>query len=273
MGSEAMHEELDARAAGVAERVVAWRHHLHRHPELSNREVNTARLVADHLRALGLDEVRTGIAGHGVVGVLRGGAAGERVVALRADTDALPVRDLCGADFASDVVDADYPGGPFPVSHACGHDCHTAMLLGAATAAAEYLQPVPPVHNSGPWVAAGLPTFRRVAGEGRVVETGGTLGYDDVSEFIRRFGGLYVTLGVQDAALDASGRPVPVEGGRGLVTNHNPGFYADDSVLVTGVRLHAHVAYDHLRGALVTREETPDAGGTLPVRRPPSGRP
>lgn len=429
LGSEAIHDELDLRAAEVAERVVAWRRHLHRHPELSNREVNTARLVAEHLRALGLDEVRTGIAGHGVVGVLRGAAAGERVVALRADMDALPVRDLCGTDFASEVVDADYPGGPFPVSHACGHDCHTAMLLGAATvlagardrlpgtvlfvfqpaeegppvteeggaramveagafadpvptmafglhvtphprgyvgyrignqygasalvrilvtgkqthgstpwqgidpmpavgailtgigqvyrqvsafdavtvsighvedvgrfnivgqtvtlwgtvrcavesdmaevrrrlttlaehsaaaygatAAVEYLQPVPPVHNSGPWVAAALPTFRRVVGEERVVETGGTLGYDDVSEFVSRFGGLYVMLGVQDAALDASGLPVPLPGGRGLVTNHNPHFYADDDTLVTGVRLHAHVAYDHLTGALVASE-------------------
>lgn len=133
LGGEAMHDELDRRAAGVADQVVAWRRHLHRHPELSNREVNTARLVADRLRALGLDEVRTGIAGHGVVGVLRGARAGERVVALRADMDALPVKDLCGTEFAAETVDSDYPGGPFPVSHACGHDCHTAALLGAAT--------------------------------------------------------------------------------------------------------------------------------------------
>ncbi|GHA90795.1 M20 family metallopeptidase [Streptomyces termitum] len=423
-----VHAELDRRAREVADQVIAWRRHLHRHPELSNREEGTARLVAEHLRGLGLDEVRTGIAGHGVVGVLRGTAGGDggRVVALRADTDALPVKDLCGADFASETVDAEYPGGPFPVSHACGHDCHTAMLMGAATVLAgvrdrlpgtvvfvfqpaeegppvtetggalamveegafadpvptmafgmhvtpypkgyvgyrvgnqygasvlvritvdgkqvhgstpwqgvdpmpavgavltgigqlyrqvsafdpvtvtighvedvgrfniigqtvtlwgtvrcavesdmaevrdrlrrlaehsaaaygataevEYLQPVPPVHNSGPWVAAGLPTLRRVAGQERVTETGATLGYDDVSELIARFGGLYVMLGVQDAVLDEAGVPVPAKGGRGLVTNHNPHFYADDDTLVTGVRLHAHVAYDHLRGALV----------------------
>ncbi|MFJ7955485.1 amidohydrolase [Streptomyces sp. NPDC096319] len=444
MGGEAIHDELDERAAGVADQVVAWRHHLHQYPELSNREVNTARSVADHLRALGLDEVRTGIAGHGVVGVLRGSAPGAaapeggapdagRVVALRADMDALPVKDLCGAEFASAVVDADYPGGPFPVSHACGHDCHTAMLMGAATvlagvrdrlpgtvlfvfqpaeegppvteeggaramvgagafadpvptmafglhvtpfpkgyvgyrtgnqygasvlvrvvvtgkqvhgstpwegvdpmpaagailtgigqlyrqvsafdpvtvtighvedvgrfniigetvtlwgtvrcavesdmaevrrrlttlvehsaaaygatATVSYLQPVPPVHNSAPWVEAGLPTLRRVVGADRVRETGATLGYDDVSELIGRFGGLYVMLGVQDAVLDTSGRPVPLEGGRGLVTNHNPRFYADDATLVTGVRLHAHVAYDHLTGALLAeRRDTP----------------
>ncbi|MET8505162.1 amidohydrolase [Streptomyces sp. NPDC004787] len=425
--TEAAHDEtraaLDRAADEVAGQVVAWRQHLHRHPELSNREEGTAALVAAHLRALGLDEVRTGIAGHGVVGVLRGGQAGPRTVALRADMDALPVPDRCGAPFASTRVDADYPGGPFPVSHACGHDCHTAMLMGAAsvlagvrdrlpgtvlfvfqpaeegppvteeggaramlaegalddpvpsmvfglhvtpypkgwvgykagnqyaastlvrivvtghqvhgstpwqgidpmpaaggiltgigqiyrqvsafdpvtvtighvedvgrfnvigqtvtlwgtvrcavesdmaevqrrlavlaehtaaaygaTAAVDFLQPVPPVRNTAAWVAAGLPTLRRVVGEERVVETVGTLGYDDVSEFVNRFGGLYVTLGVQDLALDAAGRPVPVPGGRGLVTNHNPGFYADDDTLVTGVRLHAHVALAHLTG-------------------------
>ncbi|MFD0142637.1 MULTISPECIES: amidohydrolase [unclassified Streptomyces] len=433
MSTDPIHQELDQGAEKTAAQVVAWRHHLHQHPELPNREAGTARLIAGHLRSLDLDEVRTGIAGHGVVGVLRGGGAdpaagggrGGRVVALRADIDALPVEDLCGEDFASRVVDTDYPGGPFPVSHACGHDCHTAMLMGAAsvlagvrdrlpgtvlfvfqpaeegppvterggaramldegacddpvptmtfgmhvtpypkgyvgyrvgnqygastlvkivvtgkqvhgstpwqgvdpmpavgavltgigqlyrqvsafdpvtvsighvedvgrfniigqtvtlwgtvrcavesdmaevqrrlatlaehsaaaygaTAAVEYLQAVPPVHNSAEWVAAGLPTIRRVVGEERTVETGATLGYDDVSEFMNRFGGLYVMLGVQDASLDGDGRPVPLPGGRGLVTNHNPHFYADDDTLVTGVRLHAHMAYDHLTGAL-----------------------
>ncbi|MFI8966092.1 M20 family metallopeptidase [Streptomyces sp. NPDC053493] len=435
MSTEPAHDEvraeLDRAAEAAAERVIAWRRHLHRHPELSNREERTAAYVADHLRSLGLDEVRTGIAGHGVVGVLRGGRPGPRAVALRADMDALPVKDLCGAAFASEVVDSAYPGGPFPVSHACGHDCHTAMLMGAAsvlagararlpgtvlfvfqpaeegppvtedggaramvaagafagpvptmvfgmhvtpypkgyvgcrvgnqyaastlvrivvtgrqvhgstpwqgvdpmsaagailtgigqiyrqvsafdpvtvtighvedvgrfniigetvtlwgtvrcavesdmaevqrrlttlaehtaaayhaTAAVDCLQSVPPVHNSAAWVAAGLPTLRRVVGADRVVETGATLGYDDVSEFVNRFGGLYVMLGVQDATLDDRGRPVPVPGGRGLVTNHHPRFYADDDTLVTGVRLHAHVAYDHLTGALTAPPPT-----------------
>ncbi|MFI5527293.1 M20 family metallopeptidase [Kitasatospora sp. NPDC051853] len=425
-GSDPIHAELDRRAAEVGAEVVRWRQHLHRHPELPNREVRTAAYVADHLRSLGLDEVRTGIAGHGVVGVLRGGLPGTGVVALRADTDALPVPDLCGVEFASTVTDQDYPGGPFPVSHACGHDCHTAMLMGAATvlagvrdrlpgtvlfvfqpaeegppvterggaremiaqgafadpvptmafgmhvtpypkgylgyragnqygasslakivitgrqvhgstpwqgidpmpaagavltgigqlyrqldafdpvtvtighvedvgrfniigqtvtlwgtvrcivetdmkevqqrlatlaehsarafgctATTDFLQDVPPVHNLPAWVEAGLPTFRRVVGEDRVVETSPTLGYDDVSEFVNRFGGLYVMLGVQDARLDEGGRPVPLPDGRGLVPNHNPHFYADDATLPTGVRLHAHVAYDHLSGALL----------------------
>ncbi|MFF9815369.1 M20 family metallopeptidase [Streptomyces sp. NPDC014006] len=422
-GGGGLRGELDRLAATVAGEVVAWRHRLHRHPELSNRERATADLVAGHLRSLRLAEVRTGIAGHGVVGVLRGGRPGERTIALRADMDALPVPDRCGTDFASREVDEDYPGGPFPVSHACGHDCHTAMLMGAATvlagvreqlsgtvlfvfqpaeegppveepggaremvargafddpvptmafgmhvtpypkgfvgyrlgnqygasclvrivvngeqvhgstpwqgidpmpaagavltgigqlyrridafhpvtvtighvedvgrfniigervtlwgtircavagdlekvrqqlatlaghtaraygctAAVEYLQDVPPVHHTRQWIEAALPALRRVVGEERVVQTSATLAYDDVSELVNRFGGLYVMLGVQDAELDEDGRPVPTPGGRGLVPNHHPRFYADDDTLVTGVRLHAHVAHDHLAG-------------------------
>lgn len=419
MGIEA---DVDAACAAVEQRVIAWRHHLHRHPELSNREVNTAGYVAGHLRSLKLDEVRTGIAGHGVVGVLRG--RGERVIALRADMDALPVRETSGVAFASTVVDETYPGGPFPVSHACGHDCHTAMLMGAAsvlsgvrdrlegtvlfvfqpaeegpplgeqggaramddagalsdprptmvyghhvtpfpkgyaayrrgnqyaasclvrvditgkqvhgstpwegvdpmpaagavivgvgqlyrqvsafdpvtvtighvqdtgrfniiggslsllgtircsiesdmdevrrrltrlaTGTAEaygcsaevtFDQDVPAVHNTPAWVDAALPTLRRAVGEDRVVESPPTLGYDDVSVFVNKYGGLYIALGVQDAEVADGGiRPTP--GGRGLVMNHHPGFYADDSALVTGVRLHCAVAVDHLAGRL-----------------------
>lgn len=419
--TDGVHETLDELCDEGIEQVIGWRRHLHRNPELPNREAATARLVARELAGFGLDEVRTGIAGHGVVGVLRGGLPGDRVAALRADMDALPVPDRCGADFAATGQ----------ASHACGHDCHTAMLLGAARALAdvrvrerlpgtvlfvfqpaeegppvdeeggarlmvaegafadpvptmafgmhvtphpkgwvgyksgpmygasclvrvtvtgrqahasspwygvdpmpavgalltgigqlyrqvsafspvtvsighiedvgrynvigetvtlwgtircaeerdmpevkrrltalaehtaeaygasatvELLQDVPAVRNDAAWVEAALPTLRRVAGTDRVVEVGGTLGYDDVSELITRFGGLYVMLGVQDTALDpASGEPVPVPGGRGLVGNHHPGFYADDDTLITGVRLHAHAAYDHLTGTLVTR--------------------
>lgn len=417
--TDGVHEELDKLCDEGIEQVIGLRRHLHRNPELPNREAATALLVARELAACGLDEVRTGIAGHGVVGVLRGGLPGDRVAALRADMDALPVPDRCGADFAATGR----------ASHACGHDCHTAMLLGAARAladvrvrerlpgtvlfvfqpaeegppvgeeggarlmvaegafadpvptmafglhvtphpkgwvgykagpmygasclvrvtgrqshasspwhgvdpmpavgalltgigqlyrqvsafspvtvsighiedvgrynvigetvtlwgtvrcaeerdmpevtrrltvlaehtaraygaeaAVELLQEVPAVRNDPAWVEAALPTLRRVAGADRVVEAGGTLGYDDVSELITRFGGLYVMLGVQDTALDpASGEPVALPGGRGLVGNHHPAFYADDATLLTGVRLHAHAAYDHLRGALVTR--------------------
>lgn len=428
MSEMTIYDRLDVGAANVADQVIAWRRHLHQNPELSNREVNTAKLIADHLNSLGLEQVRTGIAGHGVVGVLKGGVPGDRVIALRADIDALPVPDECGVSFASTFVDDEYPGGPFPVSHACGHDCHTAMLLGASTvladvreqlsgtvlfvfqpaeegppvqekggaremiaqgafddplptmafgfhvtpypkgyvgyrvgnqfgasslvkivitgqqvhgstpwmgidpmpaagavltgigqlyrqidafdpitvsighiedvgrfniigqtvtlwgtircavesdmadvrtrlhtlathtaqaynctATVDYLQDVPAVHNLAPWVDAGLPTLRKVVGDDRVVQTPPTLGYDDVSEFVNKYGGLYVTLGVQDTSFSGPNGFEAEPGGRGAWMNHNPHFYADDDTLVTGVRLHAYVAYDHLHGDLLPK--------------------
>ena len=85
MADSAVYSQLDAASSAVAAQVIAWRQHLHEHPELSNREVNTAALIAKQLRSLGLDEVRTGIAGHGVVGVLKGGLPGDRVIALAAN--------------------------------------------------------------------------------------------------------------------------------------------------------------------------------------------
>ena len=129
----ALYADLDRAVAEHVADLIAIRRDLHAHPELSNREARTASLVAAHLAAHGLDEVRVGIAGHGVVGVLRGGRPGDRVIALRADMDALPVRETTDLDFASTVVDHTYPGGPVPVAHACGHDCHTATVLIAAS--------------------------------------------------------------------------------------------------------------------------------------------
>ncbi len=421
---DVLRARIDAAAAVAEPHVIEWRHHFHAHPELSNREVATSAYVAEHLRSLGLDEVRTGIAGNGVVGVLRGGRPGDRVMALRADIDALPVKETSGLDFASTVVDNDYPGGPFPVSHACGHDCHTAMVMGAAevlagmrddlsgtvlfvfqpaeegppvdedggaqamvdagalddpaptmvfgmhvgpipkgvvaysvgvtysasvvlkititgkqvhgstpwmgtdpmpvaaeiisatgqiyrqtpatepmtisighvedqgrhniiggqvtlwgtiravhqntmedvqtritrtaqhiasaygaSAETAFLQPVPPVDNTPAWLRAGLPTLRRVVGQSNVVELPPQLGYDDVSVFVNKYGGLYLILGVQDTEI-VDGQLRPEVGGRGLAFNHNPGFYADDATLATGVRLLAHVTVDHLSGLI-----------------------
>ncbi|WP_225725826.1 MULTISPECIES: M20 family metallopeptidase [unclassified Nocardia] len=419
-----LYADLDRLIEQIEPQVIAWRHHLHQNPELPNRERNTAAFITGHLKTLGLDEVRTGIAGHGVVGVLRGGRPGDRVMALRADIDALPVKENSDVPFASTVVDADYPGGPFPVAHACGHDCHTAMLMGAAsvlsqvrerlsgtvlfifqpaeegpptdevggaaqmlaenaladpaptmvyghhvspfplgcvgyragnqfgasclvkivvsgkqvhgstpwqgidpmpaaadivsamgqlyrqldafapvtisighiedvgrfniigetvtlwgtirsaaqptmdqarqlvtrtadhiaraygcTAEISFLQPVPAVNNRPRWVDAALPTLGRVAGADKLVEVTPSLGYDDVSYFVDTYGGIYVILGAQDTHL-VDGWPQPLPGGRGLAVNHNPAFYADDSVLATGIRLHTHIAVDHLAGRI-----------------------
>lgn len=108
--------------AALTPEVIAWRHHIHANPELGFNEHETARFVADRLRAFGLDEVREGIGGTGVVGVLRSGS-GSRAIGLRAELDALPVQEKTGLPYASKK-----PG----VMHACGHDGHTAMLLGAA---------------------------------------------------------------------------------------------------------------------------------------------
>lgn len=420
-GTMPIHQIIDKLAEETATEMITWRHYLHQHPELSNREANTARFIADKLNAFGLDEVRTGIAGHGVIGVLHGAQPGSGVALLRADIDALPVPDESGVPFASHVTDTDYPGGPFPVSHACGHDCHTAMLLGAmrilaqkrdalpgtviavfqpaeegapagetggartmiesgvfddfaptmafgmhvqpfpkgvltllpgtqfgascqvkititgeqvhgstpwagtdpmptvgailtgigqvyrqtdafspftvtighvedigrfnvigshvtlwgtirslsdtvmadvqervrtlvvgsaqafgCEASVEYLQPVPAVHNEPEWVVKLRSSFENVVGADNIISPPASLGYDDVSEFVNRYGGLYVGLGVQDTEF-VDGALIPTPGGRGFVPNHHPRFYADDDTLVTGVRLHAHIAIDHLK--------------------------
>jgi amidohydrolase len=108
---------------------VGWRRDLHEHPELSNRETRTAKLVAEHLRSLGL-EVKTGVAKTGVVALLRGGKPGP-VVALRADMDALPVAEEVDLPFKSKER-AQYNGQEVGVMHACGHDNHTAILMGVA---------------------------------------------------------------------------------------------------------------------------------------------
>jgi len=110
-------------------RVVTWRRDFHQHPELSNREMRTSGIVAEHLRRLGL-EVKTGVAKTGVVAVLEGGRPGP-TVALRADMDALPVVEKADVPFRSTVTTT-YQGDTVGVMHACGHDAHTAILMGVA---------------------------------------------------------------------------------------------------------------------------------------------
>lgn len=128
--ASALEAEVRTRTAAMESQLIAWRHDIHQHPELGDQEIRTAKLVADHLRSLGI-EVQTEVARHGVVGILRGALPGP-VVALRADMDALPVKELSGLPFASTAKGA-YQGKEVDVMHACGHDAHTAMLMATAS--------------------------------------------------------------------------------------------------------------------------------------------
>jgi len=132
---------LNSAIDDVEEKVIAWRRYIHEHPELSNREYETASLVAAHLENLGFDEIETGIAHTGVVGTLRGGQPGP-TVALRADMDALPVKEMVDLPFASRVT-AEYNGEQVSVMHACGHDNHVAILMGVAEVLARVRDDIP----------------------------------------------------------------------------------------------------------------------------------
>jgi amidohydrolase len=120
---------MDKAAEALTTKVIDWRRDIHQHPELGNREVRTAAKVAAHLKSLGI-EVQTGVGKTGVVGLLRGNAPGP-VVALRADMDALPITERNDLSFKSTVT-TEYNGKTTGVMHACGHDSHVAMLMGAA---------------------------------------------------------------------------------------------------------------------------------------------
>jgi amidohydrolase len=119
--------ELDV----LAPRIIEWRRDFHENAELSNREFRTAKIVAEHLKRLGL-EVQTGVAKTGVLGLLKGGKPGA-TIALRADMDGLPVIEQTDVPFKSKRTDT-YNGNPVGVMHACGHDAHTSILMGIAEA-------------------------------------------------------------------------------------------------------------------------------------------
>ncbi|RZK63319.1 MAG: amidohydrolase [Hymenobacter sp.] len=142
--AHAQNPALRARIAQLAAaeqvKVVTWRRDLHEHPELGNEENRTAALIAAQLKSLGL-EVQTGVARTGVVGILKGGKPGP-VVALRADMDGLPITEAPGLAFAS-VAKSTYLGQPVGVMHACGHDTHVAMLLGAAEVLSQIKKDLP----------------------------------------------------------------------------------------------------------------------------------
>lgn len=124
----------DVWAKAVDADVLKWRRDIHQFPELGNREFRTSKLVAAHLKSLGLD-VKTGIAYTGVTALLKGGKPGPRI-AIRADMDALPVTENSGLPFESKQT-AEFRGEKVGVMHACGHDSHTAILMGVAQAMAQ----------------------------------------------------------------------------------------------------------------------------------------
>jgi amidohydrolase len=136
----ALDQRIDDASKKVTPSVTECRRDIHQHPELGNREFRTSKLVADRLRQLGI-EVRTPVAHTGVVGVLRGGKPGH-VVALRADMDALPVTEQVDVPFKS-TVRTTYNGQEVGVMHACGHDAHVAILLGAAEVLASIRNELP----------------------------------------------------------------------------------------------------------------------------------
>ena len=122
-------KDIETRVGAIENKMIGWRRDIHEHPELSNQEVRTTKLVTDHLRKLGL-EVKTGVGRTGVVAILKGGKPG-KVVALRADMDALPVKELVELPFASKAK-GKHMGKEVDVMHACGHDAHTAILMATA---------------------------------------------------------------------------------------------------------------------------------------------
>jgi len=132
--------QIEAAIEAVSPRLIAWRRDIHEHPELGNRETRTAALIARHLRSLRFDEVRTGVAHTGVVGILRGGQPGP-VIALRADMDALPVTEVVDVPFRSQVRTT-YNGEEVGVMHACGHDTHVAILMATAEVLARRRQDI-----------------------------------------------------------------------------------------------------------------------------------
>ena len=124
-----LEQQIRKDSSAIEQRLIEWRRDIHQHPELGEQETRTAALVAEHLRGLGL-EVQTEVGRTGVVGILKGGKPG-RTVALRADMDALPIKEPAGLPFASRAKGI-YHGTEVDVMHACGHDAHTAMLMATA---------------------------------------------------------------------------------------------------------------------------------------------
>jgi amidohydrolase len=162
--------DIDRLAAAVEPELLAWRRHLHQHPELSNREFETSKYIAERLRSFGL-EPQTGVAKTGVVALLEGGRPGP-VVALRSDMDGLPVREEVNVPFASKAM-GEYEGNKVGVMHACGHDNHMAILLATARVLTQLRDRLPgSVKFIFQPAEEGVPAAERPAGAALMVKEG-----------------------------------------------------------------------------------------------------
>ncbi|HQR92335.1 MAG: N-acyl-L-amino acid amidohydrolase [Bacteroidetes bacterium 24-39-8] len=139
-GAQMTPAKIEQSAKEVNDSVIAWRRHLHQYPELSNRESNTMKYIVEKLQGLGL-EIKSGVAKTGVVAILKGGKPGP-VVALRADIDGLPVIERANLPYKS-IQTSEYGGQKVGIMHACGHDTHTAILLGTANAMSKIRKDIP----------------------------------------------------------------------------------------------------------------------------------
>ncbi len=155
--TNAVTAQIEQITQRILPEVVQTRHHLHQNPELSGLEQQTGEYVAERLRALGVEDIQTEVAGHGVTGILRG-TGDAPMIALRADMDALPITEDSGLPYASHC-----PG----IMHACGHDGHTATLLGTAAVLAEMRD-----HLPGPVKLIFQPAEETVGGAEAMVEAG-----------------------------------------------------------------------------------------------------
>ena len=200
---------IDAMADAVEPKVIAWRRHIHQNPELGYQEAKTAAYVAEALRAMPGIEVQTGIARTGIKAALRGGKPGP-VVALRADMDALPVEERNELPFRSQAK-AMWQGRETFVMHACGHDAHVAMLLGAAEILSQMRAEIP-----GTVVFFSQPA-------------------EDFGAFSQRAPGFFWFLNA------------PPQDERSGAPNHSPLFMIGEKHMKTGVKALVNVALEYLR--------------------------
>jgi len=209
------------RIADFTAEMTGWRRHLHAHPELQFDCHQTAAFVAQKLRDFGVDEIHEGIATSGIVAIINGQGAG-RTIGLRADMDALPMEEVTGLDYASTVKGA---------MHACGHDGHTTMLLGAAKYLAE-------TRNFGGRVALIFQPAEEAGGGAEVMVTAGILDTFDVAEVYAlhnapgtAVGAFYTTPGPIMAAVDTFHIHVQGRGGHGAMPHDT----ADPVVACVGI--------------------------------------